>query len=787
MAYDFTTLAPGDFEALVADLLTRSWGGRLESFKAGKDGGIDLRHSRIAVGEPTTIVQCKRYAPHKFAELLNSVRKEQVNLQRLQPQRYVLATSVGLTPANKDTIVAALAPWCKSTADIYGPEELNGLLRDYPEVERAHFKLWISSTALLERVLHAKIFAVTDATVDATKQQLSKLVVHEGLARALDLLHQRRHVLIVGNPGIGKTTLARMLMCHYMRENFEPVWVVGNIEDAWAIVQSTRGSDRKLVIVYDDFLGRLQFDSHRFGKNEDHSLMDLLDKVAHSPNLRFILTTREYILADAKRVHGAFDMRADELLRCTLSLEDYTRVHRANMIFNHLYFSDLPNSRLEYLLERRVYRDIVAHEHFNPRVVESISKYANSRAMSDEEYIAFIKREFDNPSKLWKHPFLRDISPMARQVLAVLWSFRGCAELSDLRSSVARLNGQAALEEFAIQFDDALRQLDGNFIQTGRYPGINEKAKPFMVVQFQNPSVEEFVDGLLQELPEWLHRVAEAAETMRQVEVIADRARKVRASNQLTSYFWPTLRSRATECERANSGHLVNFIPYGQKKSRSTWFIDSVVLPDVIRELLQIEADTNANDERTAMLRAHVLTVAGWSAQISDAPYQDSVAYAAARLQKWVVEASGWSATDIKLSEECLRAALVLLLQNNNGTGIAVSSLESLVKASMLVTPVLQDKERKAIAGAVKSTVRGLVRDSDDPNVLNDEASEVEALANILGIDMREEIANLLARADELDEGESDEESYDPEQHRPFAEAVEDFDVDVLFDGLLDR
>lgn len=133
MAYDFTTLDPNDFEALVADLLSRSWGARLELFKPGKDGGIDLRHSRVPAGEPSTIVQCKRYAPHKFAELLRSLADERVKLELLRPERYVIATSVALSSANKNKIVTALAPWCKSPKDIYGPDELNGLLRDYPK------------------------------------------------------------------------------------------------------------------------------------------------------------------------------------------------------------------------------------------------------------------------------------------------------------------------------------------------------------------------------------------------------------------------------------------------------------------------------------------------------------------------------------------------------------------------------------------------------------------------------------------------------------------------------
>lgn len=100
MAYDFTTLSPDDFEALVADLLSRELGGRLESFKPGKDGGIDLRNTRVSGSG--AIVQCKRYAPHKINELLRSMASESNKLRKLRPPRYVLATSVDLSPGNKD-------------------------------------------------------------------------------------------------------------------------------------------------------------------------------------------------------------------------------------------------------------------------------------------------------------------------------------------------------------------------------------------------------------------------------------------------------------------------------------------------------------------------------------------------------------------------------------------------------------------------------------------------------------------------------------------------------------
>jgi hypothetical protein len=787
MAYDFTTLDPNDFEALVADVLSKSWGSRLESFKPGKDGGIDLRHSRVPSDQPETIVQCKRYAPGAFPSLLRSCKKEQANLKELEPTRYVLATSCSLSPANKDALVAALSPWCVSATDVYGPDEINGLLRQFPDIERAHFKLWISSTAVLERVLHARVFSITDATVDLAKRQLSKLVVHDGFSRALDLLNQRHHVLIVGNPGIGKTTLARMLMCHYLQEGFEPVRVVSNIEDAWTVIHGANENDRRLVIVYDDFLGRLQFDSLRFGKNEELSLMDLLDKAARSSSLRLILTTREYIMEDAKRIHGAFGERSNELLKYTLSLADYSTPHRAQMLFNHLYFSDLPDSRLEKVLETKVYRRIINNQQFNPRIVESICNQANSHGMSDDDFISFINKEFEEPSRLWAYPFRHEIGPMAQHILFALWTFRGTAEMVELRNALEQSDATVPADRFGLDFDDALRQLNGNFISTERYPIGYARNHNVIVVQFQNPSVEEFVEGLIITDDVRLSRVVSYVVSERQVARLLEIGSRPVRANRLSRRFWETLRIRAAEVENVRSGYLVHYRSYGETTSRLTWLQSPLSAPARTMRLLDIDNRLGICDSRAAALRLRVLTNSGWMNTISQTEGDESIARDTLRLQEWVIEKSGWTGEEKLLSQTAYRGALRQFLAEHKGWPISAASLYSLAKAATLLERELSDEISRALLQAANDSASTLMADSDEHYQLSEEADALSELTEFLPENVDTLVGALRARAEEMEREDEEAETDKPESHRYSEGTLDQFDIDRLFAGLLDR
>lgn len=228
--YTFTSLSSQDFEELTRDLLQAEWNTPLESFKAGRDHGIDLRYSQDESG--TTIVQCKHFVASGFGKLLSHLRlSERPKIAKLAPDRYVVVTSVGLTPPNKDEIVSALSPFVRSTADVLGAQDIEGLLSRHPNIERANFKLWLTSTSVLERVLHNAEICQTDFQIDRICRKLPLFVQNNAFPRAAELLEQTRVVIISGLPGIGKTTLAEMLLYAHLEQGYEPVVIQAEVSE----------------------------------------------------------------------------------------------------------------------------------------------------------------------------------------------------------------------------------------------------------------------------------------------------------------------------------------------------------------------------------------------------------------------------------------------------------------------------------------------------------------------------------------------------------------------------
>lgn len=486
-AYDFKVLSPIDFEILTQSLLQKELKLRFEAFKAGADQGIDLRYAKNKRHD--IIVQCKHYAGSDFTALRRIVRREVPKLRRLSPERYLLVTSQSLTFANKELLMADCQPFIKRTSDIYGREDLNNLLGRHKSIERQTFKLWFSSTNVFEEILEKKVKYVSRDALESIRRKAKHFVQNPSFDKALEILKKRNVCIIAGIPGIGKTTLAEMLLLHHIELEYELVKIESDISEARSLDHLTVPR----IFYYDDFLGQASL-SEKLNKNEDQKLLDFINAIRKSSVSKMILTTREYILNQTKLRYEKMDRTRFDLETCVVDLYQYTRLIRAQILFNHLYFSEIGESYKKALARDKRYLTIIDHENYSPRIIQLMTDPAWLADVKPEKYVTTFLTNLDDPHEIWRHAFEQQLSEGACVLLILMATLPRDCFLDDVRE-VFKVSYKAYSEIYHVDtrpndFKRVLKELDGNFIRL-------EREGDRSTIAFHNPSVRDFVQNHL--------------------------------------------------------------------------------------------------------------------------------------------------------------------------------------------------------------------------------------------------------------------------------------------------
>lgn len=487
--YDFKILQPNEFECLSRDLIQARDGVFIESFTAGKDGGIDFRYALSK--DKMSVIQVKRYAT--YASLLSELKKEKKKIEKLNVQHYYISTSVGLTPKNKEEIQALFGSDILDTKDILGKDDLNNLLGLNPKIEKRYYKLWLSSTSVLESILHKRIQNWAAFEMDKIKENIHQYVINKSFDDALHILTKYHYVIISGIPGIGKTTLARMLVYELLAKGMEEfIFIPSDIDDAVAMFDE----NRKQVFFFDDFLGSTIFE---IGERKfDQKILSFIDKVQHSQGKLFILTTREYILSDAFIYYEKFQQNHLDIAKCMLSLSYYTKQIKAAILYNHLADANLPDEYIEALLENSSYKKLINHTNFNPRVIQTFINDKVWEAVEPQKFMDKLLSFFDSPMSVWEKAFEK-LEYTTRYILLTLATMPLPIRVADWKTAFDYFR-QKYMSKLGLQCDeqkwnDAIRVLEDCFVVTDRL-------EDGLIVRFYNASVRDFLSAYIGKHPE---------------------------------------------------------------------------------------------------------------------------------------------------------------------------------------------------------------------------------------------------------------------------------------------
>jgi hypothetical protein len=643
----------------------------------------------------------------------------------------MLATSVPLSPTNKDQIIQALFPHIKRPDEIYGKEDLNNLLGLFPVIERQHFKLWLSSVTVLEEILHSKILNQTRITMHDISDKARVYVANQSFNNALKILKEHNYVIIAGIPGIGKTTLAKMLVLHFLKTNFDFIDVSYDVSEAYSM------PDRKgpRVYLYDDFLGRTAIEE-KLRKNEDHRLLNFISSVRKTKSSKLILTTREYILRQAQATYEMLNGPIFEKPQCIVDLSQYTKPIRAQILYNHLYFSQLPKAFIEEIVHQATYYKIIDHPNYSPRIIEYMTDPMWIGANESISYPADFLRNLQEPFLIWEQAFNNQITNTARETLLVLGTLPREIFIEDLQCAVARFFSIHGLDTSERQLRRASSELQGNFVVLQRDKGND-------IISFHNPSVQDFIESYLDKNPFLYEALLQSACFYEQVQWVCERAKKKGCIQQIQNALLCGFKSTLS----AKPCALMN---YSTDRGRSTckmrWSLRYAARLGFMASLI-------ADDDFSFLKDFFRECLKGLTKKMPDLTLSNDDLLG---LSKKIAELDCIS----DLKSDFFTVAKESLFKN----AYWVSDASCIANFIELRQQMFSQEDRERIA----ETVRVIVDDhlDDDSQFLSDELSSLEEMEGKFKLGLQKEIESVQDMLSVAEENSPPEDDYDDDRYR---------------------
>jgi adenylate kinase family enzyme len=488
--YDFSTLNDKDLEVLVCDLFTREFGVNFQSFKVGKDKGIDLRYSTIK-SENEIIVQVKHYLKSGFNQLINTLKtKEKEKIDRLCPKRYILVTSIGLSPTDKEKLKTTLDPYISNTNDIFGCDDLNMLISKYEDLEKKHFKLWFSNVNIIQKIVNNGIDGRSGFIAETIKKNLGLYVVNESYEKALKKLREHKVLLITGVPGIGKTTLANLITYRLLSRDYRLVYIDDKIREGEDLFDDDLNV--KQLFYFDDFLGSNYLEIIN-SRNTDKSIVNFIERVKVTPKKYLILTTRTTILNQARSIHEKLSRANLDSLKYEIEISNYNDYEKAKILYNHLYFNDIPIEMTAELFRDKRYKKIIKHRNYNPRLIEFFTLFHNIDHLKPNEYFDFIIYHLENPGEIWESAISNQLSEEEKYLIFTLLTLGRNVDKEVLEMAFEeRIGNEVIRYGFSRRvnvFNISFKNLLNGYITNSYYSQWGTKSH----VNYINPSLRDYL------------------------------------------------------------------------------------------------------------------------------------------------------------------------------------------------------------------------------------------------------------------------------------------------------
>ena len=397
-----------------------------------------------------------------------------------------------LTRENKKELYEILTPYMKEATNIIDGVEMNDFLEqeDNIDIVKKNYKLWINSTNVLSLINNKNVFIDCDELVYDIENHIKSFVETEGYVEAYNKLNKENIIIIIGGPGVGKSTISKMILLKYASDGYKARYTTdNNISNIKNIL--SMDNDSKEIVLLDDFLGQHYLN---LKESEPNELKTLLSFIHRNKNKKLILNSRITILNEAKNRYINFNELIEEYETNTylINLDNMKKVEKAKILYNHMFFNNIPREHFINIKEDKRYLNIVKHKNYNPRIIEYVTKKNRYKSIASKQYYNYIINNLDNPKDVWKDEFENRLSTEDRTLMLILYSLtNNYIEINILREVYNKsIKGLYNIDNSLNTFDRVIYRLSDSLI-------VKLEDSNRIKVGVLNPSINDYIKNEL--------------------------------------------------------------------------------------------------------------------------------------------------------------------------------------------------------------------------------------------------------------------------------------------------
>lgn len=345
----------------------------------------------------------------------------------------------------------------------------------------------------MSKINNSHIFVDCEVFLNNAQNKKELFVETEAYELCKNLVKKRRILMLLGNPGTGKTTTTQMLALYYASEDYIIRYIDSSesIKDLKATISANK--NRKELIILDDCFGQTYFNLQ---ENQCKELVSLFSYVKSLKNKYLIMNSRIVVYNEAKnknlQLKDYFDDR--DIESYVINMDNLTTEDKGMILYNHLFYKGMPNSLIKEITKDKRYRKIVKHINYNPRIIEYITKKSFYKDIETGNYFEKVLDKLNNPSDIWCDEFTRNLKPENRILLTTLYSLSDTYidETTLKRAYYNRIKFTSGLDTTIDLYEKSKGILGESFIKTTIF-------KDKLCIGVLNPSINDFLRKHIQD------------------------------------------------------------------------------------------------------------------------------------------------------------------------------------------------------------------------------------------------------------------------------------------------